>query len=73
MIDLGSWKDGDAEIWDKAIDKEWNGLDDRECFEHDLTKSDLKKRGIYKRPIGMRIILEAKISNGKFDKAKPEM
>ena len=21
MIDLESWKDGDAEIWDKAIDK----------------------------------------------------
>ena len=30
MIDLESWKDGDAEIWDKAIEKEWNGLDDRE-------------------------------------------
>ena len=47
MIDLGSWKNGDGEIWDEAIDKEWDGLNDRDCFEHDLTRSVLRERQIY--------------------------
>ena len=70
MIDLESWKNGDSEIWDEAIDKEWDGLNDRDCFEHDLTRSVLRERQIYKNPIGMRMLLETKISDGKFSKAK---
>ena len=38
MADLQSWDDDHAEIWNEAIDKEWNGLNDRECFKHDLTR-----------------------------------
>lgn len=70
MADLQSWDDDHAEIWNEAIDKEWNGLNDRECFEHDLTKKQLADKGIHRKPIGMRMLLESKISDGKFTKAK---
>eukprot|EP01047_Picozoa_sp_COSAG01_P037407 COSAG01_NODE_2970_length_6775_cov_8.832235_1_plen_97_part_10 len=33
-------------IWDEALRKEWNGLCEREVFEHDLTKQQLYDRGI---------------------------
>eukprot|EP01049_Picozoa_sp_SAG25_P001724 SAG25_NODE_81_length_16694_cov_8.663332_14_plen_164_part_00 len=33
-------------IWDTALRKEWDGLCEREVFEHDLTKQQLYDRGI---------------------------
>ena len=43
----------ETQVWDDAINKEWDGLNDRGCFEHDLTRAELRKRGIHKRVIGM--------------------
>jgi hypothetical protein len=45
-------------------------LNDRGCFEHDLTRAELKARGINKRVVGMRMLLESKVVNGVFDKMK---
>jgi hypothetical protein len=33
-------------MWDTALRKEWDGLCEREVFEHDLTKQQLYDRGI---------------------------
>ena len=58
--------------WDEALRKEWNGLCDREVFEHDLTKQELYNRGILptKRIIGIRAIYDSKVSNGQFQRYK---
>jgi hypothetical protein len=59
-------------LWDTALRKEWDGLCEREVFEHDLTERELHKRGILpnKRIIGIRVIYESKVKNGKFERAK---
>ena len=74
MKELESW--ADTTLWDEAISKEWDGLNDRDCFEHDLTLKDARQRhsklnGDAKfKIVGMRMLLEAKIVDGKFNKAK---
>ena len=68
MKELETW--GETQVWDDAINKEWDGLNDRGCFEHDLTRAELRKRGIHKRVIGMRMLLESKVVNGEWSKAK---
>jgi hypothetical protein len=68
MKELETW--GDTQVWDDAINKEWDGLNDRGCFEHDLTRAELRKRGIHKKVIGMRMLLESKVVNGEWSKAK---
>ena len=58
-------------MWWDCADKEWEGLDDRKCFEHGLSKAELKKRGISKRIIGLRYVFENKLDAKKdFVKAK---
>ena len=59
-------------MWDEALKKEWNGLCDCEVFEHDLTKQQLYDRGVLpsKRLIGIRVIYETKVKNGKFERCK---
>ena len=59
-------------IWDEALRKEWDGLCEREVFEHDLTKQQLYDRGILpgKRLIGIRVIYETKVKNGEFERCK---
>jgi hypothetical protein len=59
-------------MWQEALEKEWKGLCDRGVFEHDLTLQDLQRRGILpkKRIIGIRVIYEAKVKNGTFERAK---
>ena len=37
-------------MWDVALRKEWDGLCEREVFEHDLTKQQLYDRGIPLHP-----------------------
>eukprot|EP01047_Picozoa_sp_COSAG01_P041007 COSAG01_NODE_3489_length_6015_cov_4.244422_1_plen_71_part_00 len=46
-----------VKMWDTALRKEWDGLCEREVFEHDLTKQQLYDRGILpgKRLIGIRV------------------
>ena len=71
MKELEKWDDAQRVIWDEAIDKEWDGLNDRNCFKHDLTKEQLQKQGFDpRRIVGMRMLLESKVVNGKFNKAK---
>ena len=59
-------------MWDTALRKEWDGLCEREVFEHDLTKQQLYDRGILpgKRLIGIRVIYETKVKNGEFERCK---
>ena len=61
-----------VKIWDTALRKEWDGLCEREVFEHDLTKQQLYDRGILpgKRLIGIRVIYETKVKNGEFERCK---
>ena len=61
----------DAPMWWDSAEQEWEGLDDRGCFEHDITKAELKRRGINKRIIGSRFIFESKLDDKlAFRKAK---
>ena len=61
MKELESW--ADTTLWDEAISKEWDGLNDRGCFEHDLTLKDARQRhsklnGDAKfKIVGMRMLL----------------
>ena len=61
-----------VKMWDTALRKEWDGLCEREVFEHDLTKQQLYDRGILpgKRLIGIRVIYETKVKNGEFERCK---
>ena len=44
MVELETWNDEEREPWDQTVEKEWDGLNDRGCFEHDLTRAELKAR-----------------------------
>ena len=60
-------------LWNPVIDKEWNGLNDRNCFEHDQTITQLKQRGLIpaKKIIPMRMLMTTKVdSTGNIDKLK---
>jgi hypothetical protein len=42
MKELESW--ADTTLWDEAISKEWDGLNDRDCFEHDLGQKRMREK-----------------------------
>jgi hypothetical protein len=71
MSDLEKWPAPLRKIWDDAIDKEWDGLNGRSTFIHGVRKADFVKHGAPpNKVIGMRMLLDSKIKQGKFERAK---
>ena len=71
--ELNAWPDGSMKrLWTAAEFKEWMGLNSRGCFEHDVSHSELLRRGIVPKHkiVGMRMLYDTKTRDGVFDKAK---
>lgn len=71
--ELDSWPDGSMKrLWTAAEFKEWMGLNSRGCFEHDVSHTELRQRGIIPKHkiVGMRMLYDTKTRDGVFDKAK---
>ena len=58
-------------MWERAFNKEQNGLDKLGVYEHDLTLGELKEKGYDHKPVTQMVLFTAKYSpKGKFEKAK---
>ena len=61
----------DWPMWERAFNKEQNGLDKLGVYEHDLTLGELKEKGYDHKPVTQMVLFTAKYSpKGKFEKAK---
>ena len=70
--ELNAWPDGSMKrLWTAAEFKEWMGLNSRGCFEHDVSHSELLRRGIVPKHkiVGMRMLYDTKTRDGVTNRA----